>query len=166
MGRGTGRDEGTTRMQHTSTSRHDTSRHVATCWPRCRSRQVHEHARSTSMHATEIPIGVGVREGRGHCRWSAMEVASCVPGHVDTQIALASSPTSPAPPPRSIAHMFRHGKVRPRHPLPHQDHAHRPVLVHSRLVAKSQTAHARSAGPRQRSARAWSPHAWKERPKV
>jgi hypothetical protein len=36
----------------TSTSRHHTSRHAASCWPRCKSRQLHEHARRTGTHAT------------------------------------------------------------------------------------------------------------------
>ena len=39
------------------------------------------------------------------------------------------SPTSPSPPSRSNAPMCRHGKLRPRHPLPHRDHAHHPFLV-------------------------------------
>ena len=36
----------------TSTSRHDTSRHAASCWPRCKSLHLHEHARRTGTHAT------------------------------------------------------------------------------------------------------------------
>ena len=45
------------------------------------------------------------------------------------QVALSTSPTSPAPPPLSMAHIFRHGKLRPRHPLPHRAHVHHPFLV-------------------------------------
>ena len=44
------------------------------------------------------------------------------------QVAPSTLSTSPAPPPRSNAHMFRHGKCRPRHPLQHWDHAHHPFL--------------------------------------
>ena len=36
----------------TSTSRHDTSNHSASCWPRGKSLHVHEHARRTGTHAT------------------------------------------------------------------------------------------------------------------
>ena len=49
--------------------------------------------------------------------------SSCCPA------ALSASPTSPAPPPLSMAHIFRHGKLRPRHPLPHRAHVHHPFLV-------------------------------------
>ena len=44
-------------------------------------------------------------------------------------VAPSTSPTSPAPQPRANAHMLRHGKLRPRHPLPHRFHVHRPFLV-------------------------------------
>ena len=36
----------------TSTSRHDTSNHAASCWPRGKSLHLHEHARRTGTHAT------------------------------------------------------------------------------------------------------------------
>ena len=48
------------------------------------------------------------------------------------QVVTATSPmlpTSPAPPSRSNAPMCRQGKLRPRHPLSHRDHAHHPFLV-------------------------------------
>ena len=44
-------------------------------------------------------------------------------------VAPSTSPTSPAPQPRANAHMLRHGKLRPWHPLPHRFHVHRPFLV-------------------------------------
>ena len=44
-------------------------------------------------------------------------------------VAPSTSPTSPAPQPRANAHMLRHGKLRPRHPLPHRFHVRRPFLV-------------------------------------
>ena len=44
-------------------------------------------------------------------------------------LAPSTSPTSPAPQPRANAHMLRHGKLRPWHPLPHRFHMHRPFLV-------------------------------------
>jgi hypothetical protein len=112
----------------TSTSGHDTSRHAAAYWPRCKSRQPHEHARRTGTHATQIPIVGGIREGRGCCRWRAMEARHRVQKSC-CQVLTSTAPTSPAPPPSSNAPMCRHGKLRPRHPLPHRDHAHHPFLV-------------------------------------
>ena len=44
-------------------------------------------------------------------------------------VAPSTSPTSPAPQPRANAHMLRHGKLRPWHPLPHRFHVRRPFLV-------------------------------------
>jgi hypothetical protein len=53
----------------------------------------------------------------------AMHLRSCC------HVAPSTSPTSPAPQPRANAHMLRHGKLRPWHPLPHRFHVHRPFLV-------------------------------------
>jgi hypothetical protein len=59
------------------------------------------------------------------CPCKAAQMSCC-------QVATSTSPTSPtlpAPPPRFNAPMCRHGKLRPRHPLPHRDQAHHPFLV-------------------------------------
>jgi hypothetical protein len=65
----------------TNTSRHGTSRHAASCWPRCKSWHLHKHARrtDTGTHATETPVLGGFLEGLGCCRRRALEVASFVP---------------------------------------------------------------------------------------
>ena len=56
------------------------------------------------------------------CPCQAAQMSCC-------QVATSTSPTLPAPPPSFNAPMCRHGKLRPRHPLPHRDQAHHPFLV-------------------------------------
>ena len=64
-----------------------------------------------------------------------------------------------------IAH-FRHGKVRPRHPLPHRDHAHHSFLVAAGKDKARPPWEKGMAGPLQRSARSWSPRSWQHPPNV
>ena len=73
-------------------------------------------------------------EARTECRdgrvWRPRCSCPCeAPQRSCCQVAPSTLPASPAPPPRANAHMLRHGKLRPRHPLPHRDHVHHPFLV-------------------------------------
>jgi hypothetical protein len=80
------------------------------------------------------------------------------------QVALSTSPTSPAPPPRSIVHMesCAHGT----HCLTGTTRTIRSLLQPARTKPGRPGKSAMSAGPLQRSARPWSPRSWQHRPKV
>lgn len=76
----------------------------------------------------------GIHQGKTARRRCRAKVSACVvprsscpldaPRSSCCPTALSASPMSPAPPPLCMAHIFRHGTLRPRHPRPHRVHAH------------------------------------------
>ena len=75
----------------------------------------------------DVEVRTECRDGRV---WRPRCSCPCeAPQRSCCQVAPSTLPASPAPPPRANAHMLRHGKLRPRHPLRHRDHVHHPFLV-------------------------------------
>ena len=131
------------------------------------------HTFSLEPHRTARPAGraplLGAPSSTSPCdaftrhvrQMSGHDVSSCC------RVALSTSPTSPAPPRRSIAHIFdMENGARGTQCLTWTMRTIRSLLQPARTKPGRPGKSAMLAGPLQRSARAWSPRSWQHRPKV